>query len=79
MPVTTGAAACDTGNMIELTQQDRNRIFNLGYYTWVEQQNTPLNVFEARRSQDFWRSLRRYAQVWDGLIEEFNARVARAR
>ena len=72
-------ASVDTANMIELTQQDRNRIFNLGYYTWVEQQNTPLNVFEARRSQDFWRSLRRYAPVWDGLIQEFNARVAKAR
>ena len=24
------------------TERDRNRIFNLGYYTWVEQQGTPL-------------------------------------
>ena len=47
--------------------------------TWVEQQNTPLEVFEARRSQDFWRGLRRYAPVWDELIVEFNARVAKAR
>ena len=72
-------SSIDTGNMIECTERDRNRIFNLGYYTWVEQQNTPLEVFEARRSQDFWRGLRRYAPVWDELIVEFNARVARAR
>lgn len=72
-------ASVDTANMIELNQQDRNRIFNLGYYTWVEQQNTPLPVFEARRSQDFWKSLRRYAPVWDELITDFNAQVARAR
>ena len=65
--------------MIECTQQDRNRIFNLGYYTWVEQQDTPLEVFEARRSQNFWKGLHRYAPVWDGLITEFNARVAAAR
>ena len=51
----------DTDHMIECTQQDRNRIFNLGYYTWVEQQNTPLVVFaehvepiEALRNRDGW-------------------------
>ena len=42
------------------TERDRNRIFNLGYYTWVEQQGTPFELFEARRHQDFWRGLRRY-------------------
>jgi hypothetical protein len=62
--------------MIDCTERDRSRIFNLGYYTWVEQQGTPLEVFEARRSQSFWRSVRSYAPVWDELIVEFNARVA---
>jgi hypothetical protein len=66
-----------TDATIECTEQDRNRIFNLGYYTWVEQQGTPLEVFEARRSQSFWRSVRAYAPVWDELINEFNARVAK--
>jgi hypothetical protein len=68
----------NTGNMIDCTEQDKNRIFNLGYYTWVEQQGTPLHVFEARRSQSFWRELRRFTPVWDQLIGEFNARVAHA-
>jgi hypothetical protein len=63
--------------MIDCTEQDRNRIFNLGYYTWVEQQGTPLNVFDARRSQSFWVELRRFMPVWDQLIGDFNARVAR--
>ena len=45
-------ASVDTADMIECTERDRNRIFNLGYYTWVEQQGTPIEVFEARRSQD---------------------------
>ena len=67
-----------TDNMIDCTERDRNRVFNLGYYTWVEQQGTPLDVFEARRSQSFWRSVRSYAPVWDNLITEFNARVAKA-
>ncbi|MHB1089583.1 MAG: pyridoxal-phosphate dependent enzyme [Ilumatobacteraceae bacterium] len=64
-----------TDAMIDCTEQDRNRIFNLGYYTWVEQQGTPLSVFEARRSQSFWRNLRRYVPVWDELTAEFNQRV----
>lgn len=65
-----------TEAMIDCTERDRNRIFNLGYYTWVEQQGTPLSVFEARRSQSFWRNLRRYIPVWDELTAEFNQRVA---
>ena len=65
-----------TESMIECTERDRNRIFNLGYYTWVEQQGTPFELFEARRHQDFWRGLRRYLGTWDEMITEFNARVA---
>jgi cysteine synthase len=68
--------AVGTDAMIDCTERDRNRIFNLGYYTWVEQQGTPLEVFEARRSQDFWRNIRAYMPVWDEMIREFNARVA---
>ncbi len=63
---------------LDCTERDRNRIFNLGYYTWVEQQGTPFDLFEARRSQDFWRGLRRYLPVWDDMIDEFNGRVAAA-
>ncbi len=65
-----------TDHMIDCTERDRNRIFNLGYYTWVEQQGTPFELFEARRSQSFWRGLRRYLPVWDEMIVDFNARVA---
>ncbi len=61
---------------IELAEKDKNRIFNLGYYTWVEQQGTPFDVFEARRSQTFWKGLRRYLPIWDEMIGEFNDRVA---
>jgi cysteine synthase len=65
-----------TEDMIDCTERDRTRIFNLGYYTWVEQQGTPFDLFEQRRSQDFWRGLRRYLPVWDEMIDDFNARVA---
>ena len=36
-----------TEHTIECTEADRRRIFNLGYYTWVEQQGTPFELFEA--------------------------------
>ena len=65
-----------TAHAIECSERDRTRIFNLGYYTWVEQQGTPFELFESRRSQDFWRGLRRFLPVWDEMIAEFNASVA---
>jgi cysteine synthase len=65
-----GAADND---VLELTHGDRARIFNLGYYTWVEQQGVPLEAFEQRRAQGFWAELRQAAPAWDALITEFNA------
>ena len=65
-----------TENMIDMTEADRRRVFQLGYYTWVEQQGTPFEMFEERRHQEFWRGLRRYIGVWDEMIGDFNARVA---
>jgi hypothetical protein len=65
-----GAADND---VLELTHGERLRIFNLGYYTWVEQQGVPLEAFERRRAQGFWAELRRAAPAWDALIAEFNA------
>lgn len=69
-------AEVDTDHMIDCTERDRTRIFNLGYYTWVEQQGTPFELFEQRRHQDFWRGLRRYLGVWDAMIDEFNERIS---
>jgi cysteine synthase A len=68
-------ANVDTADTIECTERDRNRIFNLGYYTWVEQQGTPFELFEARRQQSFWKGLRSYLPIWDEMINEFNGRV----
>jgi cysteine synthase len=64
-----------TDHFIELTLSDRERIFNLGYFTWVEQQGVGLKEFVARRDQQFWKELRELVPVWDGMIEEFNART----
>jgi hypothetical protein len=58
---------------LELTHHERARIFNLGYYTWVEQRGVALADFERRRRPEFWAALRRTAPAWDALIDEFNA------
>jgi hypothetical protein len=61
-----------TDNMIELSRVERERIFNLGYYTWVEQQGVELRDFDSRRSQAFWDDLMGLVPIWDQKIEEFN-------
>ncbi len=67
-----GAADND---VLELTHHERTRIFNLGYYTWVEQQGVALDAFERRRDQSFWAELRGTLPDWDALIADFNARA----
>ncbi|MGK2858566.1 MAG: pyridoxal-5'-phosphate-dependent protein subunit beta [Thermoanaerobaculia bacterium] len=62
-----------TDNMLELSHQDRRRIFDLGYYTWVEQQGVSFHDFVERRDQKFWRNLQHLIPAWDAMIEEFNA------
>ena len=59
-------------DVLELTHHERSRIFNLGYYTWVEQQGVALETFEQRRSQDFWNTLQNQLPDLDALIDEFN-------
>ena len=64
-----------TDHLLELTHIDRQRIFNLGYFTWVEQQGISIEDFEARRHQDFWRGLLDLVPAWDEMIVEFNRKV----
>ena len=66
----------DTAHMLECTHEDRLRMFNLGYYTWVEQQGVTFEEFTARESQDFWVETRSIVTEWDDMIDEFNAAVS---
>jgi len=66
---------CATDHLQELTLRDRERIFNLGYYTWVEQQGVSVEDFQARRDPAFWSGIREVVPVWDDLIDEVNART----
>lgn len=65
-----------TDHMLELRHEDRARIFNLGYFTWVEQQGVSLEDFDARREQAWWIAQRAKLERWDEAITAFNARVA---
>ena len=62
-----------TDHTLELNQKEKERIFNLGYYTWVEQQGVDLNDFEKRRDQQFWCDHYNHILSLDDRIEEFNA------
>ena len=64
-----------TDDLLELTPAERERVFNLGYYTWVEQQGVSIDDFVARRDQAFWRGLRDNLPAWDAAIAEMNARA----
>ena len=64
-----------TDHTLEMGRHDRERMFNLGYYTWVEQQGVSIDDFEARRDPAFWDGLMEMVPVWDRMITGFNARV----
>ncbi len=64
-----------TDNVRELTHEERERIFNLGYFTWVEQQGVSIEEFQARRDPAFWTVTRAIAGDWDALIDDLNERV----
>ena len=67
-----------TEHLLELSADDRDRIFNLGYFTWVEQRGVTLGEFEVRRGQAFWTGLRDLIPAWDRMIEAFNAETGAA-
>ena len=63
----------DSDNMLELSYNDKERIFNLRYYTWVEQQGVRLSDFEKRKDQQFWLDHYNYMISLDDKIEKFNS------
>jgi cysteine synthase len=67
-----------TDHLLELSAVDRARVFNLGYYTWVEQQGVTVTEFTARRQPSFWTGLHDLLPVWDQMIDEFNGRTGLA-
>ena len=65
-----------TDNLLELSYQDRKRIHNLKYYTWVEQQGKTYEEIQTQwYDDDYWTSIPDKTDEIDSLIEAFNARV----
>jgi len=65
-----------TDNLLETSYNDRKRMHNLKYFTWVEQQGKTVEDLNAQWYDDnYWTS--QYAKVdeWDKEIEEFNAKT----
>jgi cysteine synthase A len=62
----------DTEHVLDATHRERERIFNLGYFTWVEQQGVSIADFDRRRGQEFWRGLHDLVPQWDEMITAFN-------
>ncbi|MCC7016031.1 MAG: pyridoxal-phosphate dependent enzyme [Rhodospirillales bacterium] len=65
-------AGIDGDHVRELDHRERRRIFNLGYFTWVEQQGVALADFDRRLDQAFWNGLAGAVPAWNELIRAFN-------
>jgi cysteine synthase len=72
-------AATTTDHLLELGVAGRKRVFNLGYFTWVEQQGVSVQEFNARARQSFWDGLQDLVPAWDAMIDEFNAKSGAAK
>jgi len=69
----THLTGCGTDHFEELSYRAKERIFNLAYYTWVEQQGISVEDFVKRKDQKWWKDLRsKYLPIWEKLISEFN-------
>ncbi|MDH5605663.1 MAG: pyridoxal-phosphate dependent enzyme [Anaerolineae bacterium] len=67
-----------TDNMLELSYQDRKRIHNLKYFTWVEQQGKTFDAINAQWYDDeYWTTVQKQAPQIDELIDAFNQRVSK--
>ncbi|MBN1145865.1 MAG: pyridoxal-phosphate dependent enzyme [Anaerolineales bacterium] len=65
-----------TDHMLELNYQDKRRVHNLKYYTWIEQQGKEYEEIMAQwHDRDYWLTLQGQVEEIDALIEEFNRDV----
>ncbi len=63
-----------TDNFLELSYQDKKRIHNLKYYTWVEQQGKTYEEINAQWEPQYWvETFENNLDELDKAIEAFNA------
>jgi hypothetical protein len=60
----------------ELTYEDRRRVHNLKYFTWVEQQGKTFEQIQDQWYQrDYWTQFQEQIPEIDERIKEFNEKV----
>lgn len=60
----------------ELSYQEKKRIHNLKYFTWVEQQGKTVEELNAQwYNEKYWKDKFEVVPLWDNLIDDFNKRV----
>lgn len=69
--------AITTDYMQELNYNDRKRIHNLKYFTWIEQQGKDLDELNAQwyDYDNYWGSIPAQADKIDALISQFNEKT----
>jgi len=67
-----------TDSMMELNYNDRKRIHNLKYFTWIEQQMFDLDELNRQwyDYEKYWGKIQNLSPTVDKLITQFNAKVA---
>ncbi len=61
----------------ELNYQEKKRIHNLKYFTWVEQQCKTVEELNAQwYDENYWKVRFEIVKYWDELIDDFNKQVA---
>jgi cysteine synthase len=65
-----------TDNLLELRYEDRRRVHNLKYFTWVEQQGKSYEEIQEMWYQpNYWGAVQGQVEQIDELIEAFNKDV----
>lgn len=69
-------AGQSTDNLLDLTYQDKRRVHNLKYFTWVEQQGRSYEEIQDQWYDDeYWTGFQSQVEEIDELIVEFNKKV----
>ncbi len=65
-----------TDNLMEMTYVQKQRVHNLKYYTWVEQQGkTYEEILDQWYAKDYWTEFHGQIEEMDELIKDFNGRT----
>ena len=63
-------------NFLELGYQEKKRIHNLKYFTWIEQQGKEVEELNAQwYDENYWSQRFSVVNEWDKLITDFNKQV----